>query len=86
MYSFREPALTQPRSHGHHKKCEAADPNDGREQMKPMIDDGNELIEIKEKCFVRNPWSIGGERATMAVRWLQSLRQAGPYPSLAYQS
>lgn len=32
--------------HRHDEKCQAANPNDRREQMKPVVDDRNKDIEV----------------------------------------
>ena len=38
--------LLQSRCDGHDEKCQATDPNDRREQMKPVIDDRNQNVEV----------------------------------------
>ncbi len=43
----------EPRCHRHNEKREAADPDDRREQMKPVVDDRNEDIEVSGDTFER---------------------------------
>ena len=38
--------LLQPRGYGHDEECESADPDDRRQQVKPMIDDRDQGIEV----------------------------------------
>lgn len=35
----------------HDEKGQPADPNDGREKMKPMVDDRNQLVEIDDNAL-----------------------------------
>ena len=39
----------EPRRHRHDQESEPADPHDGREQVQPVIDNGNDFIEIGQR-------------------------------------
>src|SRR5579884_324221 len=48
---FLGDGLLQARRHGHDQKGQPADPDDGGEKMKPMVDDGDELIDVGEETL-----------------------------------
>ncbi len=43
--------LPQSRSHGHNEECESADPDDRRQEVKPMIDDWDQRIEVGDNAL-----------------------------------
>lgn len=43
--------LLEPRRDSHDQKCEAADPDDRGQQMKPVVDDRDERIEIGDDAL-----------------------------------
>jgi hypothetical protein len=43
--------LLQPWGHRHDEERESADPDDRRQQVKPMIDDGNQRIEVGDDAL-----------------------------------
>jgi hypothetical protein len=45
--------LLQPRGHGHDEERDSADPDDRRHQVKPMIDDRNQCIEVCDEALKR---------------------------------
>ncbi len=45
--------LFQPWGHRHNEERESADPDDRRQQVEPMIDDGNQRIEVGDEALKR---------------------------------
>jgi len=43
--------LLQPWRHRHDEERESADPDDRRQQVEPMIDDGNQRIEVGDDAL-----------------------------------
>ncbi len=48
---FGKAACTKTRCHRHHEEGEPADPDDGRQEMKPMVDDRKQLVQIEEEAL-----------------------------------
>ena len=55
---------------GHHDERESADPDHGREEMEPVIHDGNELVQVKEDALygIHDRWARADRKGSGVYR------------------